>query len=377
MCSKVKTLGEASDDESNETATDWIEKSRKLQEERMMAAKREQMLREMDEDVEADDHKSVSERPPVYSTRDLAGLTVEHSKEAFMEGKSVVLTLKDAHVLDEDEPDVLYNVNLLDSEKAEKNVELKKCKPDYNPYMDDEFDEFGVLKEKKILEKYDEEIEGEKPKSFQLGAHGGLTAEEVEEERKIRARLSLKGESLQYSTGNVASEYYSQEEMVQFKKPKKKKRVVRKALKADDLLPLDDIGKDHGSRHTLSDSKMDVQVKQENIDMEDVVPERANDVSDMEEDEAEADLQKALQRARRVKASVKIGGVERVGEMLSNTAQMQSKLKTEQPEGQGKIVLSSIAEFCRTVGEKPQDIPERHHSEEKVSLFSHTLSLLK
>jgi hypothetical protein len=38
--------------------------------------------------------------------------------------------------------------------------------------------------------------------------------------------------------------------MVQFKKPKKKKRVVRKALKADDLLPLDDIGKDHGSRHT-------------------------------------------------------------------------------------------------------------------------------
>ena len=48
-------------------------------------------------------------------------------------------------MLDEEDQDVLYNVNLLDSEKAEKNVELKKGKPDYNPYGDNEVDEFGVV----------------------------------------------------------------------------------------------------------------------------------------------------------------------------------------------------------------------------------------
>ena len=49
----------------------------------------------------------------------------------------------------------------------------------------------------------------------------------------------------------LASEYYSTEEMVAFKKPKKKKKLRKKEkVKADDLLPLDstDNKKDHGSR---------------------------------------------------------------------------------------------------------------------------------
>ena len=45
-------------------------------------------------------------------------------------------------VLDEDE-DVLLNVNIVDDEKASKNVELKKGKPGYNPYDEEEVDELG------------------------------------------------------------------------------------------------------------------------------------------------------------------------------------------------------------------------------------------
>ena len=45
-------------------------------------------------------------------------------------------------VLDEDD-DVLMNVNIVDDEKAVKNVELKKGKSDYNPYEEEEVDEFG------------------------------------------------------------------------------------------------------------------------------------------------------------------------------------------------------------------------------------------
>ena len=45
-------------------------------------------------------------------------------------------------VLDEDE-DVLLNVNIIDDEKAAKNVELRKGKPGYNPYEEEEVDEYG------------------------------------------------------------------------------------------------------------------------------------------------------------------------------------------------------------------------------------------
>lgn len=38
----------------------------------------------------------------------------------------------------EEEEDVLVNVGLVDKEKAEKNVELKKKKPDYKPYEEEE-----------------------------------------------------------------------------------------------------------------------------------------------------------------------------------------------------------------------------------------------
>lgn len=71
-------------------------------------------------------------------------------------------------VLDEKD-DVLMNVNIVDDEHAAQNVENKKNKLDYKPYDDGEVDEYGMLKEKEILEKYDEEIQGAKKKSFQLG----------------------------------------------------------------------------------------------------------------------------------------------------------------------------------------------------------------
>ena len=50
-----------------------------------------------------------------------------------------------AGVLEEDE-DVLLNVNIADDEKAAKNVELKKGKPGYNPYEEEEVDEFGNVR---------------------------------------------------------------------------------------------------------------------------------------------------------------------------------------------------------------------------------------
>ena len=48
-------------------------------------------------------------------------------------------------VLDEDADDTLINVNIIDDERAAKNVENKKKKPGYQAYDDSEFDEFGTV----------------------------------------------------------------------------------------------------------------------------------------------------------------------------------------------------------------------------------------
>lgn len=87
-----------------------------------------------------------------------------------MEGKDVVLTLKDQNILQE-EGDVLVNVNLIDTERYKKNNEIKKQKPGYQPYEEEEVDEHGLPKPKILLAKYDTEIDGEKRDSFVLGKH--------------------------------------------------------------------------------------------------------------------------------------------------------------------------------------------------------------
>ena len=46
---------------------------------------------------------------------------------------------------DEDDPETLINVNMVDAEKALRNVENRKKKPDYNPYDDAEEDEYGMV----------------------------------------------------------------------------------------------------------------------------------------------------------------------------------------------------------------------------------------
>lgn len=53
-------------------------------------------------------------------------------------------------VLDEGS-DILVNVNMIDDERAAKNVELRKGKPDYNPYEEEEVDEYGNVSPRTII----------------------------------------------------------------------------------------------------------------------------------------------------------------------------------------------------------------------------------
>ncbi|XP_043254047.1 U4/U6.U5 tri-snRNP-associated protein 1 [Colletes gigas] len=340
--SKVKSLAECDSDDDTKA---WIEKNRRLDEEKKKAEERAKMLDQLDEEfgignlVKEEIHTA---RNTAYTEKNLKGLKVEHNIDKFEEGKIVILTLKDQQVLDES-GDVLVNVNITDEERYQRNILNKAKKPGYDAYDDDNFDEFGFSKNT-ILEKYDEEIEGQKRDNFVLG----INMKDARQSKldHVKQRLANKRlESLQLAEPKLASEYFNEEELATFKKPKKKVRKIRKKLKADDLIPEgNDYLRDLGSRR----SKRPEDVKEnDNLDVDDLgAP--AEDLSGikLEEDDKELELQLALKKAQRLKES-----------QLSTIEQVVETIKHE-PSGSedsqsGNIVLNATAEFCRTLGDIP------------------------
>ena len=255
--SSVKSLGAGSTDLTETVA--WVQRSRTIDSKKALAAAQTKMLDSMDDEFGIGELVENEKFGKDYTSKDLKNLTVLHDVNSFKEGHMTILTLQDKDILDEEgDEDVLVNVNMLDNEKVDKNNELKKKKPDYNPYTED-IDEFGNVKRQNMLSKYDEVIEGEKKRSFKLS--------EAESAEIIKKKMT---EGLQRKPGNVtldtshlkvtAAEYYTVDEVAAFKKPRRKKlRKIRKT-KVDDIAPLpnEEIltgSRDHGSRASRGKNK--------------------------------------------------------------------------------------------------------------------------
>ncbi|XP_067113694.1 U4/U6.U5 tri-snRNP-associated protein 1 [Osmerus mordax] len=374
---KVKTLAE--EDWLDDT-TAWVEKSRKLAKEKELAEKREKLLEEMDQEFGVSslvEEEFGQAKKVAYSSRDLKGLTVQHKMESFNEGETVILTLEDKGVLEEKD-DVLVNVGLVDKERAEKNVELKKKKPEYKPYEEEEsVDDMAVIKPRIVLGKYDEEIDGEQKKSFRLSTGGFAEGERERELQAIRETLRSQAQSLQMPALMIASEYYSPGEMVGFKKTKRRIKKIRKKEKVSlpDELRLDDTrSTDFGSRSRGRGRKQEALEALEggsegnstSID----VPQQSDDVrtadmeiSDeedfvspepavMEEDEAEAELQKQLEKQRKLKQKqlLKDSGEKVVEQVKALGGEGDN---TDDPDRKNNIVFNATSEFCRTLGDIP------------------------
>lgn len=198
------------------------------------------MLEELDEQFGVSqiiESEMREKRRQKYTDKNLKGMRVEHDVEDISEGKSLILTLKDKDVLDE-EDDVLVNVNMLDDERYKKNLENKKKKNPYNAYDVEELDEFGNPKPKSLLYKYDEEIDGVTKKTFVIG-ETDMTQFKQRAVESVKAKLANKRiESLMTTQLSLASDYYNEEELAKFKKPKKKMKKLRekgKILTADEL----------------------------------------------------------------------------------------------------------------------------------------------
>ena len=369
----VKTLGD--DDETDDTSK-WLQRQKKKEKEKKAAAKRAKMLEELDDDfgvgniVKEDTERS---KAASYGSQSLAGLKVQHDANKFKDGKTVILTLEDADILDEKAEDTLVNVNMIDDEKVDKNKENLKKLGGYNPYDQEEIDEdTGELRRKNMLDKYDEEIDGQKKKSFTIGNQGTYSeAEEIQMRRdEIRQKLAKRNvETLEMPQQKVASDYYTEEEVVKFKKPKKKKKVKRKMLKADDLLPLEndssapevkkERGVDHGTRGSVP---MDV-------DEEDVKPNIAedNELSKIKVDDDDMDLQAALRKARKLKQRKQFDE-DRTAKLLEENGLTTVKDEPDNDElghestgaefistfsddkQSSNIILNETSEFCRHLG---------------------------
>ncbi|KAM3865469.1 U4/U6.U5 tri-snRNP-associated protein 1 [Diretmus argenteus] len=374
---KVKPI--AGDDWLDDTAA-WVEKSRRLAKEKEMAEKRAKLLEEMDEEFGVSslvEQEFAQKKKDAYTSGDLKGLTVQHKIESFNEGETVILTLQDKGVLEEEGGDVLVNVGLVDKEKAEKNVELKKKKPDYKPYEEEEsVDDMAMIKPRTVLSKYDEEIDGEKKKSFRLSTGGCAEGERERELQAIRETLRNQAQSLDMPALSIASEYYTPQEMVGFKKTKRRVKKIRKKEKqptAEELLLDDTRSTDFGSRSRGRGRKLEdeegQEEKEEGCDVAQDIPKLSDDIrmaemdiSDeedftpsepvlIEEDEAEQELQKQLEKQRKLKQKqlLKDSG-EKVVEKLK---ELDRGDQDNDPDKKNNIVFNATSEFCRTLGDIP------------------------
>lgn len=352
---RIKTLGES---ESDDDANNWVEKSRKVQEEKAKAKKRAKMLDDLDEEMDSVDvkpHKRKSRgggKSTNYSSKDLQGIKVGHDIESFAEERQVILTLKDRDVL-ADEGDELINVNMVDDERYKKNVELRKQDPrtyGYDVY-EEQYDEFGAFVGRGLLSKYDDELDGEKRKNFTIGESKDLIIQQQRKALEVKAKLQNKRlESLNLEPLKVASDHFTEEEMTKFKKPKKKVKKTRQKLKADELLEIagnkagSSKTKDHGSRrrNLSDDEEMPMAEEDSKVKIE------------VEDDE----LEQMLKKARRLKQKEKIIRKEVPLDIV------KTEVKTEPEEVEdgnniyrerenGLITLNQTAEFCRTLGDIP------------------------
>lgn len=348
---KLKTIKSIAEESDEEDVSKWVKKSRQLQEERVKAEQKAKELDEMDEVFgigELVKEEIKIEKKAAYTAANLRGLKVEHDLETFMEGKDVVLTLKDKDVLDEENTDVLVNVNLIDDERYKKNVENKKQKPyNYNAVDSGEMD---VDEPKGVLTKYDEEIDGAKKTSFVIGMDNSATLKEsIKAKLKQKAKMTL--DTLQLPEPKIASEYYSQDEMVKFNKPKKKRKIKSRTLKADDLLSLVN-GSTNGNDEVKQEKdgvNVKDEIKAEPMDIDEEVPMVFENVRIEEDDDTELEL--ALKKARRLKQTP----IEKLAARLPKVEEVLLEIKDEpQDDGLGgSIVLNSTAEFCRTLGDIP------------------------
>ena len=282
-----------------------------------------------------------------------------------------------------------------------QNVMRKKEDPDNPEYEAPEVDAQGNVVQRTLLTKYDEEIQGIKMKSFRLGT-GGLTTVEEDVPEAVRRMAKLRHlQNLDMPQAQLAQEYFTQNEMVSFRKVKKtKKTKKKKKLNVDDLEPMEEEESlvHLGSRHARQARIDALQIQDEDeaatgevavrmgggrtLTLKDLLEEQdqvkeeempdADDVPEVEQDDIE--LQEALARSRRAKLTQSIQpSSERILDVVKErNAANPAEEEEEEMVVDGEellMTLNTTDEFCRTLGDLPTYGLSGNRAEEDQSML--------
>ncbi|KAL7409272.1 SART-1 protein [Mrakia frigida] len=340
----AKQTGATLGDESAGDTSSW---AKNLKKQAKLKAERKKLEDKRREEEEEMDRLGAEDK---YTEKDLAGIKVSHDMDDFEEGEHI-LTLKDSRILDGEE-DELMNVDLAGHEDDEKNVELKRKRKEYSGYDDDEFDPSMLGMKKKVLSKYDVDLEGGAGEElgFRLGGsvapkkkksdRAGL-GEDEEMEGNVNRTL-LEG-GLSYEKAREVSDYL-QEGEAGFKKPKKKKKRSTRVAEVDDSEP------PVASTSTLPSDSM--QVDSSAVAAPPPPPPTENFIDDDE-------LQAALAAARRKKSKkvVKFTPEDIARQLAEQKAEEDTRLAVELASASaaqvhaedGTIQFDDTSEFVRSI----------------------------
>ncbi|CAI0422217.1 unnamed protein product [Linum tenue] len=357
----------------------WVSSNRKLEEKRNAAKEKAKRLSKIFEEQDnIGEEGNDGEDHDCNLTDDLAGVKVLDGLDKVIEGGAVVLTLKDQSILADgdinDEVDMLENIEI--GEQKRRNEAYKAAKKPKGTY-DDKFND-DPMAEKKMLPQYDEpEDEG-----LTLDGRGHFSGEAEKKLEELRRRLqggstNNRTEDLN-SSGRISSDYYTQDEMVQFKKPKKKKSLRKKdkldinALEAEAIstgLGTGDLGSRNDSRRKAREEQERSEAEKRNAayqlalakaeeaskalrlgqTVSAVADEEANDMG-MDEDEDDY-LHKSVERARKLalkkqeKALVGPEAIARLATTIRNSLTADEQNPATEESQEGKVVFTEIEEF--------------------------------
>ncbi|KAL6984902.1 ESCRT II complex subunit Dot2 [Sarracenia purpurea var. burkii] len=244
----------------------WVNRSRKLVGKRNSEKEKALQLSKFFEEQDNINQVEIEDDVAAQHTADLAGVKVLHGLDKVIEGGAVVLTLKDQSILAgggiNEDVDILENVEL--GEQKQRDEAYKAAKKKVGIYADKFSDELGS--EKKILPQYDDPVVDE---GVTLDASGRFTGDAEKKLEELRTRIQGVSTKNHFEDLNsfekITSDYYTHEEMLQFKKPKKKKSLRKKekldvdALEAEAVstgLGVGDLGsRNDGKRQAIRDEQ--------------------------------------------------------------------------------------------------------------------------
>lgn len=303
-----KGLGDIIADEEKGGASDWVARMRTGGAQEKNAAK-----------MKEDSKKAASKKEA-----DVSGLKVSHDVSELPEdGGEVTMTLSDKRLLDDNGElieggDELSNNRLAELQRARRGDKIKAQK------------EYDPDNAKDILEKYDEIPKG--VSGFTLGS--GISSEMNPEEKLQMLTEKAKEQSAMGGDLKFQSDYYTSEQMAEFKKPPKKAKKTKKKAPTDS--------------------------KNEDMPKAQKGAAAAAAAANQDSDEEDPELYEQLSKQRRLVRSTTTG-VRKKGEAALTNVQAEVQKVSDEKEKEEikkeedakkaseKINMTATTEFCNVV----------------------------